>query len=198
MPYDTWANVGWFLEQHRAGSFKRSTNGRSGAKLPLLLFHDNRSMPIGHAETWHHRADGMHGVWKLNDSAPAQEAARMAEAGDLLGLSIGFQDVGTPEWDFPAGLDYDAGPDTMPRVTRTESRLLEVSMTPTPAFVDAEVTMVRTRAQRPEPPELEVDHWRGCSKGYAPSSSTAADPAPPPAPSRAHVPPRCPGVEPVG
>ena len=28
VPYDTWADLGWFLESHRAGSFKRSTNGR--------------------------------------------------------------------------------------------------------------------------------------------------------------------------
>ena len=165
VPYDTFANVGWFMEQHRSGSFKRSTNGRSGAKLPLLLFHDNQSMPIGHAEKWEHRSDGMHGIWRLNDSPPAQQAAAMAEAGDLLGLSIGFQDVATPVWELPRELDPTAGPDGMPRVTRVESRLVEVSMTPTPAFPDAEVTMVRTRARPPTPPEPEVDHWRRVLEG---------------------------------
>jgi HK97 family phage prohead protease len=162
VPYDTWADVGWFLESHRAGSFKRSTNGRSGKGLPLLLFHDNRSWPIGHAERWDHDTTGMRGVWKLNDGTDAQTAARMAELGDLVGLSVGFQDVATPEWSFPDELDPfgDLGPDHKARCTRIESRLVEVSMTPTPAFADAGVTMVRTRARRPTPPPLEVDHWR--------------------------------------
>jgi hypothetical protein len=45
-------------------------------------------------------------------------------------------------------------------VTRLESRLVEVSVTPTPAFADAQVTMVRTRAVRPHRPELMVNTWR--------------------------------------
>jgi HK97 family phage prohead protease len=161
VPYGTWADIGWFLEQHRHGSFKRSTNGsRSDPKIPLLLFHDNRSFPIGHAESWTHPDDGLHGVWKLNDSAEAQRAAGMADDGDLVGLSIGFQDVTRPEWEWPKDFDPDGGPEAKARVTRIESRLLEVSMTPTPAFADATVSMVRTRARPPAPPEREVDRWR--------------------------------------
>ena len=122
VPYDTWADIGWFLEQHRHGSFKRSTNGsRSDPKIPLLLFHDNRSFPIGHAESWTHPDDGLHGVWKLNDSAEAQRAAGMADDGDLVGLSIGFQDVTRPEWEWPKDFDPDGGPEAKARVTRIES-----------------------------------------------------------------------------
>jgi len=160
VPYDTWADLGWFLERHAPGSFKRSTNGRSGKNLPLLLFHDQQSMPIGHAERWTHDQDGMHGVWQLNDSAPAQEAARMAESGDLLGLSVGFQDIRDPTWELPDDFMPDLGPAHKARVTRLESRLVEVSMTPTPAYADAGVTMVRTRALRPAPRKRDVDHWR--------------------------------------
>jgi hypothetical protein len=158
VPYDTWSNVGWFMEQHRFGSFKRSTNGRSGAKLPLLWFHDNRAFPIGHAEKWEHPDDGLHGVWKLNDSSEAQRAARMAEDGDLTGLSIGFQDAAAPVWE--DGDPFSEDPDAFPRVTRVESRLLEVSVVSTPAFPTAEVTMVRTLARRPVPPVRDVDRWR--------------------------------------
>jgi len=159
VPYDTWADMGWFLEQHRAGSFKRSTTGRSGKNLPLLLFHDNASFPIGHADHWTHDPEGMHGVWQLNDSPRAQEAARMAENGDLLGLSVGFQDIERPLWDGLEDFDPD-DPANKPRVTRLESRLVEVSMTPTPAYTDAAVTMVRTRERPPERRVRDADRWR--------------------------------------
>jgi hypothetical protein len=164
VPYDEWAPVrtpfGGFLEQHRHGSFKRSTNPArpAGKSLPLLLFHDNRSFPIGHAESWSHPADGLHGVWKLNDSPEAQRAAHLAEAGDLVGLSIGFTDATAPAW--ADGDPFSDDPDELPRVTRVESRLVEVSMTPTPAFEAAQVTMVRSAWRPPTPPERDVDRWR--------------------------------------
>ena len=164
VPYDTWGDTGWFMEQHQAGSFKRSTGGRSGAKLPLLLFHDSRSFPIGHADSWRHD-DGLVGVWKLNGTEPAQQAARMAEDGDLVGMSVGFQDVASPLWDWPAELNLDGGPDQKPHVTRVESRLIEVSLTPTPVYADAGVTMVRTQSTRPTPPEPDVDRWRRTVEG---------------------------------
>lgn len=160
VPYGQWADVGWFLERHAPNSFKRSTNGRSGKNLPLLLFHNRESMPIGHAERWAHDNTGMTGIWRLNDTAQAQEAARMAEAGDLVGLSVGFQDIQTPAWEFPDDFMPDLGPEHKARVTRLESRLVEVSMTPTPVYADAGVTMVRTRALKPEPRKRDVDAWR--------------------------------------
>jgi hypothetical protein len=165
VPYDVWADLGWFMESHRAGSFKRSTTGRSGKSLPLLLFHNNASMPIGHADHWSHDSEGMTGVWQLNDSANAQEAARMAESGDLLGLSVGFQDARAPQWEIPEVFDPELGPDNKARVTRLESRLVEVSLTPTPAFADASVTMVRTRARKPAPQPRDVDRWREIVEG---------------------------------
>jgi hypothetical protein len=164
VPYDEWAPVrtpfGGFLEQHRHGSFKRSTSRSrpAGQQLPLLLFHDNRSFPIGHAEAWTHPADGLHGVWKLNESPEAQRAAHAAETGDLVGLSVGFNDAAAPAW--TDGDPHSDDPDELPRVTRIESRLIEVSMTPTPAFADAAVTHVRSAWRPPSPPPREVDRWR--------------------------------------
>jgi HK97 family phage prohead protease len=165
VPYDTWQDVGWFMERHAAGSFERSTKAGSGRQLPLLLFHDNTAFPVGHAEQWSHDGGGLDGVWRLNDSPEAQRAAALADAGDLTGLSIGFQPIRTDrayvdEW------DPELGPDHKDRYTRLESRLLEVSLTPTPAFADAEVTLVRSAfdaqqraAMRPER-VAEVDRWR--------------------------------------
>src|SRR5215831_20956131 len=41
VPFNTWADVGPYLEQHAVGSFERSTKGGSGRSLPLLPWHDN-------------------------------------------------------------------------------------------------------------------------------------------------------------
>lgn len=165
VPYDTWASVGWFIEQHAAGSFKQSTKAGSGKGLPLLLFHDNRTFPIGQATEWRHD-DGLTGVWKLSDSAEAQRAAKACEAGELRGMSVGFQSI-RADWEFVEDWAPELGPDHMDRVTRTESRLLEVSLTPTPVFVDAEVSLVRSAlghglraAGAPQPRPSEVDAWR--------------------------------------
>ena len=78
VPYDVWADIGPFVEQHAAGSFERSTRG-AGKNLPLLLFHDNRKWPVGHAEKWTHDRGGLTGVWRLNDTNDAQTAAQLAE-----------------------------------------------------------------------------------------------------------------------
>jgi hypothetical protein len=158
VPYDQWVDIyEWMAERHAVDSFKRSTNGGAGHHAPLLLFHDNRQFPIGHAESWRHGADGMVGVWKLNGTDNAQQAAELAANGDLTGLSVGFQDAVTPD------IEEDAAGKLW--VTRMESRLLEVSVTPTPAFADAAVTMVRTATRRPPPPALEVDRWREIVEG---------------------------------
>jgi HK97 family phage prohead protease len=155
VPYDTWADIGWFVEQHAAGSFERSTKG-AGKQLPLLLYHDNRNWPVGHAEKWSHDG-GLAGVWRLNDTADAQQAASLAEQGDLKGLSIGFAPIRS-DWKRVDDYNPELGPDHKDRVTRLESRLLEVSLTPTPAFADASVTLVRTAFTRDG--RVEVDAWR--------------------------------------
>jgi hypothetical protein len=158
VPYDEWANIGWFLESHQKGSLDRTTD--TGAKsLPLLLFHNNRAWPIGHAESWDSTDGGLKGVWRLNETPEAQQAGTLAAAGDLTGLSIGFAPIRSA-WEYVDDWDPNLGPEHMDRVTRQESRLLEVSLTPTPAFANAEVSMVRT-AERPRPRgESRLDGWR--------------------------------------
>jgi len=164
VPYDTFANLGYYLEQHAGGSFAQSTKAGSGRGLPLLLFHDNRSFPIGHATEWKH-GDGLDGVWRLNDSDEAQRAAQMAYDGDLVGLSVGFQSIRS-DVEQPKTWNPELGPEYMDKVTRLESRLLEVSLTPTPAFVDAGVTLVRSaHPRRPERSRAEIDGWRKLADG---------------------------------
>jgi HK97 family phage prohead protease len=165
VPYGEWADIGFFVEQHAPRSFAHSTKGGTGKNLPLLLFHENRSFPIGHAEKWVHDDGGLDGVWRLNDSAEAQRAARAAEEKDLLGLSVGFVPVRS-QWSYVEDWNPELGPDHKDRVVREESRLMEVSLTPTPAFAGAEVACVRTgysleaRAATVKPKALAVDAWR--------------------------------------
>ena len=159
VPYGSWANLGYFMEQHAPASLKQSTSVGAGRALPLLLFHDARSFPIGVSDSWAHSDEGLDGVWKLNDSAEAQRTASAAERGELTGLSIGFQPIRS-QWDFVDWDDWDPdlGPDHMDRVTRTESRLVEVSVTPTPAFVEAQVAQVRSATGRDAQLQLRSRH----------------------------------------
>ena len=157
VPYGEWADIGWFLESHADGSLDRTIE-LAAKNLPLLLFHDNRSWPIGHVEEWRSTGEGLHGVWRLNETSDAQQAATLADHGDLTGLSIGFSPIRS-EWQYVDDWAPDLGPDHMDRVIRVESRLYEVSLTPTPAFETAGVSMVRT-AERPRPRgETRVDAW---------------------------------------
>lgn len=161
VPYDTWGDVGWFMEKHAQDSFKQSTTGGSGKGLPLLLFHDNRSFPIGHAEHWRHD-DGLVGVWKLNGEPEAQRAAGAVKDGDLRGMSVGFQPKES-DWKLADHFNPDQGESGKDKVTRLRSRLLEVSLTPTPVFEDAEVVLVRSSfdpERRRSAQRREVDAWR--------------------------------------
>lgn len=138
VPFDTWADVGLYLESHKRDSFT-ATLARKW-KLPLLAFHKSDQMPIGISESWESRPDGLWGRWKIAPSAVAQESARWARDGGM-GLSIGFQPQQS-EWQMAKDWDPMQGPDHMDKVTRVRSRLLEVSLTPTPAFEDSIVDTV--------------------------------------------------------
>ena len=138
VPYDVFGDVGMFLERHARSSFTDSLARKW--QLPLLWAHQSQHMPVGLAEVWDSRSDGLWGRWTIAPSPVAQEAAKWAREGGL-GLSIGFQPVRS-SWDYASEWDPHRGPDYMDRVTRIESRLLEVSLTPTPAFEAAVIDWV--------------------------------------------------------
>lgn len=163
VPYREWANVGWYAESWEPGALAKSIQ-ESARALPLLAFHNAQTWPIGAAEDWTENRDGLDGKWGLADTVEAQRAAELAAGGFLTGLSIGFVPIRASwlmaeEWDPDRGLDY------MDRCTREEARLVEVSMTPTPAFAGAMVDLVRS-AERPNRPgragrgSREVAAWR--------------------------------------
>lgn len=156
VPYDTWADVGWFMEQHAKGSLARSIREK-GTGLPLLLWHDNATFPVGVAEEWRETAPGLIGVWRMDPKDDlARTAAQKARDGFLTGLSIGFA---------PIQSETDVDDKGLMWVTRRESRLLEVSLTPTPAFAGAQITHVRSRVPHQTKRSSEVDAWREYLKG---------------------------------
>jgi uncharacterized protein len=145
VPYGKRASIGWFEEEFQKGSLSKSIT-EAARGLPLLAFHDDRSLPIGVAKEWTEQAAGLRGVWKLEDHPAAQQLARMAipdeDGHAAMGyLSIRFVPIRS-EWTYAEpgtnGLDY---------VLRTEARLLETSLVSTPAYQGAKVQWVRTADQ---------------------------------------------------
>lgn len=136
VPYDVWQDVGWYMERIRKRCFAKSIR-EAARRLPLLLWHDSRSFPVGVSERWTETDEGLEVVWKMDSGDQAQEAARLAREGMLTGLSVGFHGITSERtYDEDAGISY---------VDRIEARLLEVSLTPTPAYAGAKVALVRSR-----------------------------------------------------
>ena len=161
VPYNVWTDTGWFYEQIAPGTFAKSIN-EAAQRLPLLLFHDGRSFPVGVSEQWTEQADGLVGLWRMDEAdADAMRALDKAGKGMLTGLSVGFIPIENLQRDDAGDLvdlnntvEFDES--GIPRVTRREARLLEVSLTPTPAYAGAEVLAVRSIDRLLEQPAREL------------------------------------------
>lgn len=167
VPYGTFTPIrGYYLEEIRFGAADKSID-ESARALPLLLWHDNRTWPIGRSERWDSSVDALDGVWRLDNSAEAQRAAQLADKGMLNGMSIGFVPI-RAEWEFVDEWAPSKGPQYMDRCSRLEIRLAEVSVVPAGAYEDAEVTLVRSadwgrQDQAPGRRRLgtpRLDEWR--------------------------------------
>jgi HK97 family phage prohead protease len=143
VPYGVRTNTGFYAEEIVKGAFDKSI-AEAGGKLPLLLWHDNEALPVGVSESWTSEDDGLHGVWRMDSTERAAEAARSAAEGMMVGLSIGFVPIRT-EWDIVADDEWDPNDlERMDTAVRIEGRLVETSLTPTAAFAGAQVTLVRS------------------------------------------------------
>lgn len=164
VPYDTWTNIGPYMEMHRNGSMTKSIQEAVNG-LPLLMFHDDRALPIGVSSEWNHDRGGLDGIWRLDRSDEAQEAARLADEGFLGYMSIRFQpldrSMSKRDRDMTEALQASTG---LRHVVRTESRLFEVSLVSTPAYAGAAVQMVREAgSDEYEAPALQTPklaQWR--------------------------------------
>lgn len=160
VPYNEWADIGWFREQFAPGSLAKSIK-EAARDLPLLMFHDSRTWPIGAVDEWDDNKAGLDGTWRLDKSEEAQRAAQLVDDGMLTGLSIGFVPIRS-DWQYVEDWNPDLGPEHKDSVTRQEARLLETSLTPTQAYVGAKTSWVRT-AERPiarEAAKRELRAWR--------------------------------------
>jgi len=158
-PYNTWTVRGYYLLSLAAGCFDKSIK-EAGRNLPLLLWHDATSFPIGHNTKWQSKPDGLWGEWSLDDGPDAQRAARLAQAGALTGLSVAWQPL-LNDWQISDLQDWtveDAS--TLDRCTLLEGRLVETSMLPTPQWEEAHVTLVASQRKTPDPARPALDRWR--------------------------------------
>lgn len=142
VPYGEFTSIGWFMEAFAPRSLGKSIK-EAARDLPLNLFHENRWFPIGAANEWTEGEGGLDGVWRLDDSELAQNAARLADNGMLTGLSIEFIPYRS-EWEYVEEWDPARGPDFMDKVTRIEARLGATGLVQTPAYVNAGVELVRS------------------------------------------------------
>lgn len=169
VPYSTWADIGWFREQFVPGAFTKSIR-EAAKRLPLLLWHDNRTFPIGVSHEWRDNDEGLDVVWRVDTKDEmAVEASRKARAGMLTGLSIGFapiEKLGKGARGDVVDLNnvIDIDDVGMVSITRKEARLLEVSLTPTPAYAGANVSLVRSRSPqaggKQQRRSAEISAWR--------------------------------------
>lgn len=163
-PYDVYASRYWFQEGFAAGLFEKSIK-EAAAGLPLLMFHDDRTWPIGHATEWHSTDDGLDGVWRLDGGADAQRAAQLAKDGHLPYMSVGYVPLRST-WELSDEDEWDPSDvSTLDKVTRVEARLVETSVVSTPHFKEAEITLVRSaeqtgRARRHTDPYPALGRWR--------------------------------------
>jgi HK97 family phage prohead protease len=151
VPYGVWTNRGWFMESVRSGCFDKSLDEAASTGLPLHLFHDSDRFPVGVSTDWDRKRDALYGVWRLDGGPEAQRAAQLAADGLLAFMSVGhapirsdWEMVDTEEW------NPDLGPDHMDKLTRVESRLVEVSLLTAPAFPQAQVLSVAAAHRDPE------------------------------------------------
>lgn len=141
VPYDEQADIGWFLEEHARGSFAKSI-AEAARDLPLNLFHDNRTWPIGAADEWQDGRKALDAIWRLDHSEEAQRAAQLVDDRILTGLSIEFQPIRS-DWQLAETFDPDRGPEYKDRVVRLESRMIGTALVQTGAFVGAQTMWVR-------------------------------------------------------
>jgi HK97 family phage prohead protease len=158
--YNTFVPRGFYQLQITPGSLDKSIN-EAGGRLPLLLFHNWESFPIGSALDWTSTKSHLDAEWEIWDTEEAQKAARAAHDGHLTGLSIGMSPI-LSAWEFNEDAEWPVTDlSQLDKMTVVEGRLFETSLTPAPAFNNARVSHVfqQIPAQR-DTPTPRLDAWK--------------------------------------
>ena len=156
-PYGERCFLGAFSEEFRRGAFTESLLAQP--RIPLLLWHDSETFPIGASDPygWDDRLDGLYGRFELLLTSVAQYAASLVDEQVLTGASIGFVPLAS-EWRPVADAEWDPtlGADHVDTVVRTAARLVEVSLTATPAYLGALVTGIESEPVGDQIPSMEL------------------------------------------
>jgi uncharacterized protein len=136
-PFDVIATVddgaGLYDEVFRQGAFARSIRVRS--RIPVLVAHDRRSVPVGMTTMLEERQGGLMAVLQLGRSAQADDILDMIGRGWSPGLSVSFSPVAdrrTPARQRAGGRDL---------VERLEVDLRELSVCVFPAYETAGIAV---------------------------------------------------------
>jgi len=121
-----------FEEQFAEGAF-RDVVARRDARIPILLHHDARSLPVGKSIGLRETSAGLHLTARISDTVAGNDALTLMRDGVLDGMSIGF-------YVLDGGDIWSA--DRTER-TVTKAALRETSLVNFPAYDGARVLAVR-------------------------------------------------------
>jgi HK97 family phage prohead protease len=138
VPYNEVATVddgrGPYRESFAPRAFERSVRER-GHKVKLHAQHDTRRLPIGKAEGFEERAEGLHGSFYVPATREGDDALELVDSGVVDSFSVSFVPV--------RQLNRDGV------TVRTEAGLREVSLVGMPAYAGAAIAGVRDDAPSP-------------------------------------------------
>ena len=137
VPFNTPTDIhdisGSYREQFAFGAFTRTIAERGPSKVKLLLQHNSQRLPIGRAVKLTETPEGLMAELRVSKTPDGDLALELVRDGALDGLSVGFQPINQV-------LERDG------LVTRTEVKLVEISLTGFPAYDTARVATVRSSA----------------------------------------------------
>lgn len=142
-PTEIYERGALFWEQFAPGAFSQSIAKR-GSRVPLLLHHDDRQLPVGKTVELVEAPEALRVVARVSDTAAGNDALTLVHDGVLDGLSVGFYSLGE-RWNTER---------TERTVTRAELR--ELSLVNFPAYDNARVLAVRSAQHDPDEDDTEV------------------------------------------
>ena len=135
-----------FEERFAPGAFDDSIAKR-GDRIPILLMHDDRALPVGKAVGFKNDRNGQVLEARISDTTDGNDALTLVRDGVLSGLSVGFS---VPEGGDSWSADY-----TQRTVNR--ATLHEVSIVNFPAYDDARISSVRAAQEVPVVEEVRTE-----------------------------------------
>lgn len=126
-----------FEERFAPGAFDDSIAKR-GSRIPVLLMHDDRALPVGRPVGFRSTPDGLVMDARISDTTDGNDALTLVRDGVLSGLSVGFS--------IPDGGDIWSEDRSQRTITR--ANLHEVSIVNFPAYDDARIESVRAASVR--------------------------------------------------